>query len=153
MLESYEALASRPFATAEALGSGGPIARLMRLCDLVSPPLEDGASAPAVEAAMRSWAQVDPAAQAVMRRVDARRLAQLSALFSAAGLQPAQAADGALRFYAAVIGSEAMQLSCQIEMRRPLRRVAEGILADAGICLGREAPVDGAAPSASSRVG
>jgi AcrR family transcriptional regulator len=61
-----------------------------------------------IELAVREWAQRDPAAAAIVREVDSRRLALTRDLFLAAGLSEREAASRGVLLYAYVFGLSLM---------------------------------------------
>ncbi|MEZ5798393.1 MAG: TetR/AcrR family transcriptional regulator [Paracoccaceae bacterium] len=128
MLDAWEALASTEITAAVRRSGLGPRDRVMLLADRVSALPEAEAGGLAVEPALRDWGRTDPMARSVLERVDAQRLADLGDFLGAAGLDRDAAAEGALRFYAAVIGLENLRITCGIDMRAPLRAVARAIL-------------------------
>lgn len=128
MLAAWEELATTEI-TAPIRRSGlSPRDQVMLLADRVSDIPEVEAGGLAVEPAVRDWGRTDPQARAVLERVDAQRLADLCAFLGAAGLATGRASEGAVRFYSAVIGLEALRMTAGIEMQAPLRAVAEAIL-------------------------
>lgn len=131
MLQAWETLASTEVTAAARRPDLSPRDRVLLLVDRVAaiPAAESGGQA--VEPAMRDWGRTDPLAREVLERVDARRLADLRDFLGETGLTFMQAAEAAVRFYAAVIGLENLRISCGIDMVVPLRAVAELILAEA----------------------
>ena len=131
MLQAWEVLATSNVTDAVVKSGLPPLRQVYLLADLVSVQPAAEAGGAALEPAIRDWGRVDPAARAVLERVDARRLADLRALLEAAGLPFMAAAEGAVRFYAAMIGLESLRMTCAIDMRLPLRAVSEAILREA----------------------
>ena len=132
MLEAFEQLAKVGITAPLRRRGGSPRAQLASLVDAVSTLPEGESGGAALEPAMRDWARTDPLARAAMQRVDARRLAELCAFLAQAGLDTPRAAEGAVRFYAALLGLESLRITCGIEMRGPLMAVAEAILRPEG---------------------
>jgi AcrR family transcriptional regulator len=128
MLAAWEVLATTEITAAVRREGLSPRERVLLLADKVSVLPEAEAGGLAVEPAVRDWGRVDPRARAVLERVDAQRLADLCGFLGDAGLDPGPASEGAVRFYAAVIGLEALRVTAGIAMRAPLRAVAEAIL-------------------------
>ncbi len=132
MLAAWEELATTEITSSVRRAALSPRDRVMLLVDRVSVIPDAEAGGQAVEPAIRDWGRIDPAARAVLERVDAQRLADLRAFLAEAGLGYMDAAEGAVRFYAAVIGLEYLRITCGIDMGPPLRAVAEDILGRAG---------------------
>ncbi|GAB1363734.1 hypothetical protein MASR1M32_29700 [Rhodobacter sp.] len=132
MLEAFEHLASVGVTAGLRRRGGSPRAQLTALVEAVSALPEGESGGAALEPAMRDWARTDPLARAALQRVDARRLADLCAFLAQAGLDAPRAAEGAARFYAALLGLESLRITCGIEMRGPLMAVAEAILRPEG---------------------
>lgn len=130
MLEAFERLATTEITTAVRRAGDGPLTQVLRLAAMVSALPEAEAGGAALEPALRDWGRTDPLARATLERVDAQRLADLCAFLGEAGLDSARAAEGAVRFYAAVLGLEALRITCGIEMRGPLVAVARAILGE-----------------------
>lgn len=130
MLEAFERLATSEITGAVRRSGGPPRAQVLRLAELVSTLPEAETGGTALEPALRDWGRTDPLARATLERVDAQRLADLCAFLGAAGLDSARAAEGAVRFYAALLGLEALRITCGIEMRGPLLAVARAILGE-----------------------
>lgn len=128
MLEAWELLATTEITGSVRRAALSPRDRVLLLVDLVSAVPQDEVGGMAVEPALRDWGRTAPLARAVLQRVDAQRLADLRAFFADAGLDSAAAAEGAVRFYAAVIGLENLRITCGVEMRPALRSVAVSIL-------------------------
>lgn len=128
MLEAFEQLAGVGVTAALRRHGGSPQAQLAALVDAVSALPEGESDGAALEPAMRDWARTDPLARAALQRVDARRLADLCTFLAQSGLEAPRAAEGAVRFYAALLGLESLRITCGIEMRGPLMAVAEAIL-------------------------
>jgi len=127
MLAAFESLATTEI-TSAVRRAGDARAQAMRLVDLVSAQPEAEAGGAALEPALRDWARVDQLARSTMERVDAQRLADLCGFLTQAGMDTARAAEGAVRFYAAMIGLEALRITCGVDMRGPLAAVAMDIL-------------------------
>lgn len=128
MLEAFERLASTEITSAVRRGGGDPRAQVMRLVEMVSTLPEAECGGTALEPSLRDWGRTDPMARATLERVDAQRLADLCAFLGEAGLDTARAAEGAVRFYAALIGLESLRITCGVDMRGPLTAVALAVL-------------------------
>ena len=128
MLDAFEQLATTGITGPVRRAGGPPRAQVLRLAEIVSTLPEAEAGGAALEPALRDWGRTDPLARAVLERVDAHRLADLCAFLGEAGLDSARAAEGAVRFYAAVLGLESLRITCGVDMRGPLRAVARAIL-------------------------
>lgn len=129
MLEAFERLAA-PGITSAGRRGGNPRAQVMRLVEIVSALPEDECDGAALEPALRDWGRTDPLARETLARVDARRLADLCTFLGEAGLDTARAAEGAVRFYAAVLGLESLRITCGVDMRGPLTAVALAVLGE-----------------------
>ena len=81
--------------------AASPVAALTRLVEIT---IGNRSELDGVEAAIREWAAVDAEAEAVSRAVDDRRLAYVTDLFEAAGVDPTDAANRAHLLYRVVIG-------------------------------------------------
>ena len=127
MLEAFEQLAA-PGITSAIRRGGGPRLQMMRLVEAVSALPEDECDGAALEPSMRDWSRTDPMARETLARVDARRLADLCAFLGEAGLDSTRASQGAVRFYAALLGLEALRITCGVDMRGPLAAAALAIL-------------------------
>jgi len=130
MLEAFERLATTEITTAVRRAGGDPLTQVLRLAAMVSALPEAESGGAALEPALRDWGRTDPLARATLERVDAQRLADLCAFLGEAGLDTSRAAEGAVRFYAAVLGLEALRITCGIGMRGPLVAVARAILGE-----------------------
>lgn len=130
MLEAFERLATSEITTAVRRLGGSPRAQVLQLAEAVSTLPEAEAGGAALEPSLRDWGRTDPLARATLERVDARRLADLCAFLGEAGLDSARASEGAVRFYAAVLGLEALRITCDVDMRGPLLAVARAILGE-----------------------
>jgi hypothetical protein len=77
---------------------------------------------------MSALAKITPAAVIAAFAAAAQRLGDLCNLLAEGGLEMAEAAQGAVRFYAAMVGPEALRITCGIDMRAALRAVAMDIV-------------------------
>jgi AcrR family transcriptional regulator len=128
MLDAWERLAATEVTTAVRRSDLPPREQVLLLADLVSIIPEAEAGGQAVEPAIRDWGRVDALAREVLARTDRQRLEDLRGFLGAAGLDEAAAEEGAVVFYAALIGLEALRATTGTPMRPALRAVAEGIL-------------------------
>jgi AcrR family transcriptional regulator len=91
-----EVAAEQVIARVEQASAGkNPLPRLLRRAFSFKPDLE---------AAVRTWAALDPAARRAVQAIDRRRLAYIEGQFAAAGLSPARARARAQILYWAFLG-------------------------------------------------
>lgn len=130
MQYSWAEVAGQSFARTAAQRDASAEDRLLALAERASLLTEAEATGegPALEPAMRDWARVDPAACMAVRRVDVRRLEDLTALLAGAGQTLALARQRAEAFYAALIGLESLRLTSGVAMRGPLMAAARAAL-------------------------
>jgi len=88
---------------------------------------------PALELAVRVWAQQEPMAQAVQERVDRRRVAYLTELFSMLTRSGGQAEDLAVIRYAFSIGAQQLQPALEPEGYARLLAALESWLEQAAL--------------------
>lgn len=128
MLDLWEDQATKAI-TAEV--KGAPLdgrGQLFLLVDTVSVRPGEAVGGVEIEPALRDWGRTDPAARAVLERVDRQRLADVEGFLRAAGVAQNNLAPRALLIYAAVIGLENLRLTTGIEMGQPLRALVERLL-------------------------
>lgn len=114
-------------ASVTARGARGIVA-LEALLDRIAQPPHDTWGGPGAEAAIRAWAFADPVVAAAVTEMDGRRLAVLRQFFAEAGQGDEQAAASARLFYAAVIGQEALALTCPGDLRAVLQAQLQMLL-------------------------
>ncbi len=125
MLAAWERLATTSVTTPAHLAGRSATERLSWLITRLSHTCEDEGAGSALEPAVRDWGRAEPLAHAVLERVDRRRLTDLAALFIDAGLLRSEAQAAANRFYAVLLGLDALRLTTMIDMAAVLRGIAE----------------------------
>ncbi len=77
---------------------------------------------------MSALAKIIPEGAVPVFAAAAPRLSDLCNLLAEGELEMAEAAEGAVRFYAAMVGLEALRITCGIDMRDALRAAAMDIV-------------------------
>lgn len=106
MLTTWEDQATERLVALAEGAPRDPVDRLVHLAQMATQDPGAPGAGYALEAAIRDWARVEPAAAAVQARVDRRRLAYLAAAFDAAG-RPEPLVRARL-LLAAMIGAQAL---------------------------------------------
>jgi AcrR family transcriptional regulator len=118
VLQLWEYSNTRPFE--EALSREGPRPADDELLQILNLFLEEKTYSPAFDSAVRDWARVSKAAEAAVRRVDARRIAILHRVFVHLGFGEPEALVRARVTYFHQVGYYTMDMHEEPEARRVL---------------------------------
>lgn len=144
LLTLWEDSNTRPFE--EALRREGPRPADDELLQILNLFLEEKSYSPVFDAAVRDWARVSKAAEAAVRRIDARRIAILHRVFVDLGFGEPEALVRARVTYFHQVGYYTMDMHEEPEARRSLFPVYVQVL------LGRSLKPSGSAADSANPV-